>query len=97
MQSNSEQAARARCEAVRDELPRWLAPAETIFFGPALAEGNDPPVPRLRARGAHFFWVAVPLGGAPFSFSIRRTVSRRLRNSSALAPITLRAMIDEDA
>ena len=66
MQSNSEQAARARCEAVRDELPRWLAPAETIFFGPALAEGNDPPVPRLRARGAHFFWVAVPLGGAPF-------------------------------
>ena len=66
MQSNSDQAARARCEAVRGELPRWLAPAETIFFGPELGEGNDPPVPRLRARGAHFFWVAVSMGGAPF-------------------------------
>lgn len=66
MQSNSDQAARARCEAVRDELPRWLAPAETIFFGPELAESNESPVPRLRARGAHFFWVAVSLGGAPF-------------------------------
>jgi hypothetical protein len=66
MRSKSDQAARARCEAVRHELPRWLPPAETIFFGPELAEGNDPPVPRLRARGAHFFWVAVSLGGAPF-------------------------------
>jgi hypothetical protein len=66
MRSNPDQSARARCEAVRDELPRWLPPAETIFFGPGLAEGNDPPVPRLRARGAHFFWVAVALGGAPF-------------------------------
>ncbi|HEY7253525.1 MAG TPA: hypothetical protein VIG37_23710 [Methylomirabilota bacterium] len=66
MQSNSDQSAHARCEAVRDELPRWLAPAETIFFGPELAEDNEPPVLRLRARGAHFFWVAVPLGGAPF-------------------------------
>jgi hypothetical protein len=66
MQSNPDQAARARCEAVRDELPRWLPPAETLFFGPELEEGNDSPVPRFRARGAHFFWVAVSLGGAPF-------------------------------
>ena len=57
---------RSRCEAVRDELPRWLPSTETIFFGPELAEGNDPPVARLRARGAHFFWVAVSLGGAQF-------------------------------
>ena len=57
---------RDRCEAVRDELPRWLPSAETIFFGPGLAESSDPPVVRLRARGAHFFWVAVPLGGASF-------------------------------
>jgi hypothetical protein len=66
MPSNPDQAARACCEAVREELPRWLPRAETIFFGPELADGNDPPVARLRARGAHFFWVAVPLGGAPF-------------------------------
>ena len=66
MGSNPDQAARACCEAVRDELPRWLPRAETIFFGPQLAEGNDPAAARLRARGAHFFWVAVPLGGAPF-------------------------------
>jgi hypothetical protein len=66
MQPNPDQAARVRCEAVRDELPRWLPPAEAIFFGPELAEGNDPPIPRLRARGAHFFWVAVSLGGVPF-------------------------------
>ena len=39
----------------------------------------------------------LPLGGAPFSFSMRRTVSRRLRSSSALAPMTWRAMIEEEA
>ncbi|HEX7786394.1 MAG TPA: hypothetical protein VF653_09260 [Methylomirabilota bacterium] len=51
---------------MRDELPRWLPSAETIFFGPELAESSDPAAARLRARGAHFFWVAVPLGDAPF-------------------------------
>ena len=64
--SNPDQAARACCEAVRDELPRWLPRAETIFFGPELEETDDPAAVRLRARGAHFFWVAVPIGGAPF-------------------------------
>jgi hypothetical protein len=39
----------------------------------------------------------LPAGGAPFSLSMRRTVSRRLRSSSAFAPTTLRAMIEEDA
>lgn len=58
--------ARACCEAVREELQRTLPRAEAIFFGPDLAESDDPPIPRLRARGAHFFWVAVPLGGASF-------------------------------
>lgn len=53
------------CEAVRLELRR-LSPAETIFFGPELAGSDEPAAARLRARGAHFFWVAVPLGGAPF-------------------------------
>ena len=37
------------------------------------------------------------LGGAPFSFSILRTVSRKPLSSSAFAPITLRAMIEEEA
>jgi len=37
------------------------------------------------------------VGGAPFSFSMRRTVSRRLRSSSAFAPTTWRAMIEEEA
>ena len=36
-------------------------------------------------------------GGAPFSFSILRTVSRKPLSSSAFAPITLRAMIEEEA
>ena len=36
-------------------------------------------------------------GGAPFSLSILRTVSRKLRSSSAFAPTTLRAMIEEEA
>ena len=66
MGSDPDQAARACCEAVREELRRRLPSAETIFFGPDLAEADDPPVPRLRARGAHFFWVAVPVAGAPF-------------------------------
>jgi hypothetical protein len=66
MESNPVRAAQACCEAVRDELRRRLPSAETIFFGPDLAESGHPPVPRLRARGAHFFWVAVPLGGASF-------------------------------
>jgi hypothetical protein len=59
-------AARTCCESVRDELRRRLPSAETIFFGPDLADADHPPIPRLRARGAHFFWVAVPLGGASF-------------------------------
>lgn len=58
--------ARACCAALRDELLRRLPRAETIFFGPGLAERDDPDVARLHARGAHFFWVAVPVGGAPF-------------------------------
>ena len=37
------------------------------------------------------------LGGAPFSFSILRTVSRSLRSSSALAPTTWLAMIEDEA
>jgi hypothetical protein len=39
----------------------------------------------------------LPIGEAAFSFSMRRTLSRRSRNSSAREPITLRAMMDEDA
>src|SRR3974390_334167 len=37
------------------------------------------------------------VGGGPFSLSIRRTSSRSWHNSSALAPIMLRAMIEDDA
>jgi hypothetical protein len=66
MRANSDQAARACCAALRDELRRRLPRAETIFFGPDLAEDEEPNVARLRARGAHFFWVAMPMGGAPF-------------------------------
>ena len=36
-------------------------------------------------------------GGAPFSLSILRTVSRNPRSSSALAPTMLRAMIEDEA
>jgi hypothetical protein len=36
-------------------------------------------------------------GGVPFSFSILRTVSRSLRNSSAFEPMTWLAMIEEEA
>ncbi len=36
-------------------------------------------------------------GGAPFSFSIRRTVSRSDRSSSACEPMTCRAMIEDEA
>ena len=36
-------------------------------------------------------------GGAPFSLSILRTVSRSARSSSAFAPMTLRAMIEDEA
>ena len=36
-------------------------------------------------------------GGAPFSLSILRTVSRSVRSSSAFAPTTLRAMIEDEA
>src|SRR6478672_1246232 len=64
MRSDLDGAARV-CEAARLELRR-LSPAETIFFGPELAGRDEPEVARLRARGAHFFWVAVPLGGTPF-------------------------------
>ena len=66
MRSNLNEAAYSCCVAVRDELRRQLPRTETIFFGPELAEREEPNVARLRARGAHFFWVAVPVGGAPF-------------------------------
>ena len=59
-------AARACCAALRDELRQRLPRSETIFFGPAFAESDEPDVARLRVRGAHFFWVAVPVGGASF-------------------------------
>ena len=38
-----------------------------------------------------------PAGGAPLSLSMRRTVSRKARSSSALAPTTFAAMIEEEA
>lgn len=57
--------ARACCEAIRDELSRHL-PHETIFFGPALENQNQAAIAALRARGAHFFWVALPIEGVAF-------------------------------
>ena len=39
----------------------------------------------------------LPAGGGPFSFRIFRTVSRSSRNSAGFAPITCRAMIEDDA
>jgi hypothetical protein len=38
-----------------------------------------------------------PCGAGPFSLSMRRTVSRTSRNSSAFAPTTWRAMSEDDA
>lgn len=66
MRSDVEKAARACCEKVRQELRQLLPRTEAIFFGPELANGEEPEVARLRKRGAHFFWVALPVGGAPF-------------------------------
>lgn len=63
---DDEAAARTCCAALRDELRRRLPRTETIFFGPELADRDEPDVARLHARGAHFFWVAVPVGGASF-------------------------------
>src|ERR1035441_2119850 len=39
----------------------------------------------------------LPAGGGPFSLSILRTVSRSSRSSAGLAPITWRAMIEDEA
>jgi len=39
----------------------------------------------------------LPCGGAPFSFSILRTVSRNSRNSLAFEPTTWLAMMEEEA
>src|SRR5674476_157706 len=39
----------------------------------------------------------LPVGGGPFSFNILRTVSRSARHSVALAPITWRAMSEDEA
>lgn len=53
------------CEAIPDELSRRL-PYETIFFGPALENQTEPAIVALRARDAHFFWVALPIKGVVF-------------------------------
>jgi hypothetical protein len=39
----------------------------------------------------------LPPGGLALSLSMRRTLSRNSRNSAALAPTTLRAMIEDEA
>src|SRR5947208_405226 len=39
----------------------------------------------------------LPCGGVPFSLSIRRTVSRNSRSSSAVDPTTCDAMIEDEA
>src|SRR5260221_134662 len=39
----------------------------------------------------------LPDGGGPFSLSILRTISRNVRSSCGLEPITWLAMIDDDA
>ncbi|MGH7068668.1 MAG: hypothetical protein ACREFO_01460 [Acetobacteraceae bacterium] len=57
--------AHACCEAIRDQLSRRL-PHETIFFGPAIENQNEPAIVALRARGAHSFWVALPIEGVVF-------------------------------
>lgn len=52
----------ACCESIHEELRRRLPDEARVFLGPALADGDDPAIARLRALGAHFFWVAMPLG-----------------------------------
>ena len=37
-----------------------------IYYGPDLEDTSEPEVLQLRRQGAHFYWVAVPLGS--FSF-----------------------------
>lgn len=54
------------CGALRDELIGRLPRDAAIFYGPDLAKRSDPEVARLRARGAHFYWVALPVGGVSF-------------------------------
>lgn len=60
------EAARHCCTGLREELGRRLPPGETIFFGPDLAGGAAPEIVRLRERGAHFYWVALPIGRVSF-------------------------------
>lgn len=64
MAMSEEQDARALacCGVIHEELRRRLPVEERIFVGPLLMDCHDPAVARLRERGAHFFWVALPLG-----------------------------------
>ncbi|MGH7044472.1 MAG: hypothetical protein ACREFY_20400 [Acetobacteraceae bacterium] len=52
----------ACCESIHEDLQRRLPDEAQVFLGPALAGSDDPAIARLHALGAHFFWVAVPLG-----------------------------------
>lgn len=54
------------CNAIRQGLTRLLSAPEKIVYGPDLAASPEAAARRLRARGAHFYWVALPLGRLPF-------------------------------
>lgn len=54
------------CSAIRRELGRLVPVPEKIVYGPDLAASPEAAAQRLRARGAHFYWVALPLGRLPF-------------------------------
>ncbi|HVA36550.1 MAG TPA: hypothetical protein VNJ51_02935 [Candidatus Dormibacteraeota bacterium] len=56
----------ALCAAIRDELAARTGRGGEIVFGPALETSDIPQARHLRARGAHFLWVALPLRGVPF-------------------------------
>ena len=49
------------CSAIRAALTSACA-GHSVIYGPDMARETTPAVERLHARGAHFFWVAMPVG-----------------------------------
>ncbi|TAM59781.1 hypothetical protein EPN52_06985 [bacterium] len=54
------------CASIRRAANPLFAEKVEIYYGPELEKGSGPEVLQLRRQGAHFYWVAVPLGSFPF-------------------------------